>query len=77
MLQFYYFHLMPWPYLPADFDRAILIESGEGYKAFYDPVSRNVIWAVDRADFERFAAEGPLVVTATETNPKPPGGGQN
>jgi alkanesulfonate monooxygenase SsuD/methylene tetrahydromethanopterin reductase-like flavin-dependent oxidoreductase (luciferase family) len=22
MLQFYYFHLMPWPYLPADFDRA-------------------------------------------------------
>jgi alkanesulfonate monooxygenase SsuD/methylene tetrahydromethanopterin reductase-like flavin-dependent oxidoreductase (luciferase family) len=37
MLEFYYFHLMPWPHLPADFDRAYDSSWVTLPNRFYDP----------------------------------------
>ncbi len=37
MLEFYYFHLMPWPHLPADFDRAYASSWVTLPNRFYDP----------------------------------------
>jgi len=37
MVQFYYFHLMPWPYLPEDFDRRHATAWVTFSNRYYDP----------------------------------------
>src|SRR5690349_47842 len=37
MVSFYYFHLMPWPYLPADFDENYISSWVTLPNSIYDP----------------------------------------
>ncbi len=58
MVQFFYFHLMPWPHLPDDFDRRYASSWVTLSNRFYDPQRGHVLYNEYLDEMERAEALG-------------------
>lgn len=58
MVQFFYFHLMPWPHLPADFDRRQVSSWVTLSNRVYDPERGHVLYNEYLDEMERAEALG-------------------
>ena len=67
MIQFFYFHLIPWPHLPEDFDRGHPSSWVTLSNRFYDPQRGHVLYNEYLDEIQH--AEARLTASATTTPP--------